>query len=300
MKTAVILLITALLLTGCQPEKREISEHQPLSAAPSRPDTAITPLSPESEWTTELPEPIERETPFDSCLSAVETSSGRVVCLYRSDDGYFCRLFSPISPTDYQEKDIPLQLWRQDDFHTVYWAQEENVSFLLADEIVLGGYWGTIERMGDHLVYFPADVQLPKAFLNDRGEVILPYVFGWAETEDGLLVWYTDQYRFAWDPSAEVEDRPSEQVLGLLNHHQQLIPLDRFERIYTVSSRGALVVQDDYLTFLSPNGDILTVFDGWSAGLSYLESAYPEEGGAEFVFMNYALPDSTIRFRYHP
>lgn len=300
MKTAVILLVIALLLTGCQSEKRENGKNLPLTAAPSRPDTAITPLSPESEWTTELPEPIERETLFGNYLSSVETPNGRVVCLYNNDDGYYCRMFSSISETDYRDKDIPLQLWSQDDTHTVYWAQEENVSFLLADETVLGGYWGTIERMGDHLVYFPADVQLPKAFLNDRGEVMLPYVFGWAETEDGLLVWYTDQYRFAWDSSTEVEDRPSGQMLGLLNHHQQLIPLGRFERIYTVSSRGALVVQDDHLIFLSPNGDILTVFDGWSAGLSYLESVFPEEGGAEFVFMNYALPDSTIRFRYHP
>lgn len=242
-----------------------------------------------------------------SSLSTVLDYYDRYNCLNRDSSGFYaCSYKAYLTEATGNgfyvcERKYPVNMQLLNDFYNVYQLDGGTSWITTKEDEVLQGINGTICQNDEFLVYFPSNLQLPKAILAQDGEVLLKNVSNFAEEEDGFFV---SAYVHYGDSAEAPEDN---EILGFLDRSGNFTEYGRYERIYDVTNFGAVVRINDTLVLISSNGETVHTFaelkkdtyylyvcseiseDGKTATLVFEEN-YPSEKTSKDLYFYYDIP----------
>jgi len=129
---------------------------------------------------------------------------------------------------------------------------------------------------------------LPKTFLTNTGEIFLDKVVTWNENDNGLFIWYFDNYTELTDSDGREAGYSADSMLCFIDNNHNLVEYGKYDKIFDVSSIGALVIKENLLTLISSDGKIIHTFDSFNNNMRYVETIISDDRKtAEVVFDEY-------------
>ncbi|MBQ8275677.1 MAG: hypothetical protein IJZ02_03505 [Clostridia bacterium] len=236
-----------------------------------------------------------------SSISTVRHGNGYYICLNRDSFGFYACSYNAdlggYTQNGFYVRELKeaVDLWYSNELYNVYWAGGVSWVTTPTNE-VLCGLDGTINPIGDFLVYCPSDLQLPKTFLTHTGEIFLDKVVAWNESDSGLFIWYFDNYEELADSDGREAGYSADSMLCFIDNNHNLVKYGKYDKIFDVNSIGALVIKENSLTLISADGEIIHKFDGFNNNMRYVETRISDDKKtAEVVFNEYNEAERTTR-----